>query len=79
MKRFVEGLLVGGRYELLGFIAAGGMGDVWRARDTVLSRTVALKIMRPDTVAEPVFAERFREEAQFTAGLSHHNIATTFD
>jgi serine/threonine-protein kinase len=79
VKRFVEGLLVGGRYELLGFIAAGGMGDVWRARDTVLSRTVALKIMRPDTVAEPVFAERFREEAQFTAGLSHHNIATTFD
>ncbi|MBK8734113.1 MAG: protein kinase [Actinomycetales bacterium] len=55
------------------------MGDVWRAQDTVLARVVAVKIMRPDTSAEPVFAQRFHEEALLTAGLSHHNIATLFD
>ncbi len=79
MKRFTHGVAVGGRYVLDSLIASGGMGDVWRAQDTVLGRVVAVKIMRPDTSAEPVFAQRFHEEAQLTAGLSHHNIATLFD
>jgi tRNA A-37 threonylcarbamoyl transferase component Bud32 len=79
MKRFREGVTVGGRYTLGDFVAAGGMGDVWKARDTVLDRTVAVKVMRPDMVDEPVFAQRFREEAVLTAGLSHHNIATLYD
>ena len=79
VKRFVHGVLVGGRYKLDALIASGGMGDVWRAEDTTLARTVAVKIMRPDTSAEPVFAQRFHEEALLTAGLSHHNIATLFD
>jgi tRNA A-37 threonylcarbamoyl transferase component Bud32/SAM-dependent methyltransferase len=79
VKRFVHGVLVGGRYRLDSLIASGGMGDVWRAEDTTLARTVAVKIMRPDTSAEPVFAQRFHEEALLTAGLSHHNIATLFD
>ena len=79
MKRFTHGVAVGGRYVLDSLIASGGMGDVWRAQDTVLARVVAVKIMRPDTSAEPVFAQRFHEEALLTAGLSHHNIATLFD
>ena len=79
MKRFSEGYLVGDRYLLETFVAHGGMGDVWRARDEVLGRAVAVKIMRPDGTNEPVFAQRFREEAMLTAGLSHHNIATLFD
>lgn len=79
MKRFHEGYLLGGRYELTSFIASGGMGDVWKARDEVLGRMVAVKIMRVDNNSEPVFAQRFREEALLTAGLSHHNIATLFD
>ena len=79
MKRFHEGYLVGDRYLLETFVAHGGMGDVWRARDEVLGRVVAVKIMRPDSTNEPVFAQRFREEAMLTAGLSHHNIATLFD
>lgn len=79
MKRFHEGFLVGDRYRLETFIASGGMGDVWKARDSVLGRLVAVKIMRPDTHSEPVFAQRFHEEALLTAGLSHHNIATLFD
>jgi tRNA A-37 threonylcarbamoyl transferase component Bud32/SAM-dependent methyltransferase len=79
VKRFTHGVAVGGRYVLDSLIASGGMGDVWRAQDTVLARVVAVKIMRPDTSAEPVFAQRFHEEALLTAGLSHHNIATLFD
>lgn len=69
MRRFQAGVAVGGRYELVEFVAAGGMGDVWRARDQVLDRVVAVKVMRPDMMAESVFAQRFREEAQLTAGL----------
>lgn len=79
MQRFHEGFLIGGRYLLENFIASGGMGDVWKARDDVLGRTVAVKIMRPDSSSETVFAQRFHEEALLTAGLSHHNIATLFD
>ena len=79
MQRFHEGYLVGGRYLLETFIASGGMGDVWRAKDEVLGRVVAVKIMRPDSSSETVFAQRFHEEALLTAGLSHHNIATLFD
>lgn len=79
MRRFQAGEAVGGRYGLIEFVAGGGMGDVWRARDLVLGRSVAVKIMRPDMVAEPVFAQRFREEALLSAGLSHQNIATLYD
>jgi serine/threonine-protein kinase len=79
VRRFQVGIAVGGRYELVEFVAAGGMGDVWRARDQVLDRVVAVKVMRPDMLAESVFAQRFREEAQLTAGLSHANIATLYD
>lgn len=79
MKRFHEGYLLGDRYRLEEFVASGGMGDVWKARDEVLGRVVAVKIMRPDSSNEEVFAQRFKEEALLTAGLSHHNIATLFD
>ncbi len=79
MKRFHEDYVLGGRYRLDSFLASGGMGDVWRATDEVLDRSVAVKIMRPEASADPVFQQRFREEAMLTAGLSHHNIATLFD
>ncbi len=79
MNRFVEGYLLGGRYRLQSLIAHGGMGDVWRAVDETLGRLVALKVMRLDARAEPVFAQRFADEARTTAGLSHHNIATVYD
>ena len=55
------------------------MGDVWEADDTVLSRTVAVKVLRPGTDEEEVFARRFRSEALYTANLCHPNIATVFD
>ncbi|NHA66617.1 serine/threonine protein kinase [Phycicoccus sp. CMS6Z-2] len=55
------------------------MGDVWEATDDVLARTVAVKVMRPTIDGEPVFAQRFRDEALYTANLSHPNIATVYD
>jgi serine/threonine-protein kinase len=79
VKRFHEDYVLGGRYRLDSFLASGGMGDVWKATDQLLDRAVAVKIMRPEASADPVFQQRFREEALLTAGLSHHNIATLFD
>ena len=77
-----EGALLGGRYTLTSPIASGGMGDVWRARDGVLGRDVAVKVMRnmgrPGAL-EATFAERFRDEARHSAALSHPNIATVYD
>ncbi len=73
------GAVLGGRYTLTERIAAGGMGDVWAASDRVLGRTVAIKIMRSLTTDEGSFAERFRDEARHTAGLSHPNIAAVYD
>ena len=74
-----DGGLLGGRYELLDLIATGGMGEVWRARDTVLNREVAAKVLRAEFTRDETFLARFRAEAQHSAGLVHPNIATLFD
>nr|WP_243850997.1 protein kinase [Modestobacter marinus] len=60
-------------------IASGGMGQVWRARDTVLGRDVAVKVLRSEYTANATFLARFRAEAQHSAGLVHPHIATLFD
>ncbi|HMT31704.1 MAG TPA: protein kinase [Dermatophilaceae bacterium] len=73
------GSTLGGRYTLTERIATGGMGDVYAARDAVLHRIVAVKVMRPRADEETAFAMRFRDEARHTAGLSHPNIATVYD
>ena len=71
--------LLGGRYELLSLLATGGMGQVWRARDIVLQRPVAAKVLRSEYTGDATFVARFRAEAQHTALLSHRNIAAVFD
>jgi serine/threonine-protein kinase len=68
-----------GRYLLLERIAVGGMGEVWRAQDEVLSRIVAVKVLKAEYAADPSFLRRFRAEARHTAGLSHPGIANVFD
>src|SRR3954467_375056 len=70
---------LGGRYELTARIATGGMGQVWQARDTVLDRDVAVKVLRSEYTGDPTFLARFRSEAQLAARLLHPNIATLFD
>jgi serine/threonine protein kinase len=62
-----------GPYEVLAPIGAGGMGEVCKARDTRLNRTVALK------VAKEQFSERFHREAEAVAALNHPNICTLYD
>ena len=71
-----EAMKVGGRlgpYELLAPIGAGGMGEVWKARDTRLDRLVAIKFSHAQ------FTERFEREARAIAALNHPNIAQIYD
>jgi eukaryotic-like serine/threonine-protein kinase len=70
---------LGDRYELHQLIAAGGMGQVWRAYDLALHRSVAVKVLRSEYTGDPTFVARFRAEAQHAASLSHPNIAAVFD
>ncbi|MBK7721855.1 MAG: serine/threonine protein kinase [Austwickia sp.] len=76
---YEPGTTYGGRYRLLSRIAVGGMGEVWRATDQVLGRTVAIKLLGSALAAQPGFAQRFREEARHTAMLGHPNIAQVYD
>lgn len=65
-----------GHYRIIGFCGEGGMGEVYRAEDTRLKRSVALKFIRRDVVAGPRLRERFIEEARAAAALEHPNICT---
>jgi eukaryotic-like serine/threonine-protein kinase len=60
-------------------IASGGMGEVFRARDTVLAREVAIKVLHRSLAGDQAFVDRFRTEARAAAGLSHANIVAVFD
>ena len=73
------GVSLGKRYRLDERIAGGGMGDVWRATDEVLGRTVAVKILLPALLEEPGFAERFRGEARTMATINHPGVVDVYD
>jgi len=68
-----------GQYKILDRIGAGGMGEVYRARDTRLGRTVAIKVLPADVADVPERRERFVREARATAALSHPNIAALYE
>src|SRR6201996_6318958 len=68
-----------GRYELSHLIARGGAAQVYLARDLLLDRPVALKVLFPELSADHSFVERFRREAQAAANLSHPHIVPVFD
>jgi beta-lactam-binding protein with PASTA domain len=68
-----------GRYELSSQVARGGTAQVYLARDLLLDRPVALKVLFPELSADATFVERFRREAQAAANLSHPNIVPVFD
>ena len=59
-----RGRVLGNRYELLVVLASGGMGRVWRARDILLERPVAVKVLRSEFTGDATFRARFRAEAQ---------------
>ncbi|MGY1672481.1 serine/threonine protein kinase [Geodermatophilus sp. SYSU D00710] len=71
--------VVGGRYALDALIATGGMGQVWRGRDTLLDRRVAVKLLRAEYSGDDTVRSRFRTEAQLAGRLTHRNIAALFD
>ncbi len=71
--------VLNGRYELYRRIARGGMADVFLARDQLLDRPVAVKVLFPQFAADPSFVERFRREAQSAANLNHPNIVAVYD
>ena len=68
-----------GPYEILSPLGAGGMGEVWRARDTRLEREVAIKVLPEGLAASPEALARFASEAKAVAALSHPNILALFD
>src|ERR1700726_2995948 len=67
-----------GPYEILSSIGAGGMGEVYRARDTKLGRDVAIKVLPANFVNDPERLSRFQREARMLAALNHANIATIY-
>ena len=76
------GLAVGsavGPYEIVAPIGAGGMGEVYRARDRRLGRDVALKVLPPSVSGDPDRLRRFKQEARATGALNHPNVAAVYD
>ena len=74
-----EGMLLNNRYQLLERLGSGGMSDVFRARDLMLERSVAIKILHETYSDDKDFQDRFRQEARAAANLSHPNIVTVHD
>ena len=68
-----------GPYEIVGFVGAGGMGEVYRARDPRLNRDVAVKILHSSVAADPERLRRFTAEAQAVAALNHPNVLTIYE
>src|SRR5215469_16116233 len=68
-----------GPYEILSSLGVGGMGEVYKARDTRLDRTVAVKIIACDVAHRPELRQRFEREARLVSALNHPNICTLHD
>jgi eukaryotic-like serine/threonine-protein kinase len=68
-----------GNYEIVDKLGEGGMGEVWRARDVRLNRTVAIKMLSPEVAADPARRQRFELEARALGALNHPNIVAVYD
>jgi len=79
MAETQEKKLLNKRYQLEDYLEKGGMATVYRGRDLMLERDVAIKLLREDYSRDPAFRERFRQEAKAAANLSHSNIVTVYD
>jgi serine/threonine-protein kinase len=70
---------IGERFEILGLLGQGGMGSVYKARDTELGEVVALKMLHPDVSRSPARLERFRQEVRLARRVTHASVARTYD
>ena len=75
----IQRVVLNDRYEIQQRIGRGGMADVFLARDLLLDRPVAIKVLFPEFAIDPSFVERFRREAQSAANLNHPNIVSVYD
>ena len=73
------GSFLSDRYEILSKVGAGGMSDVYKAKDHILSRFVAIKVLKQEFSEDSSFVTKFRAEAQSAAGLEHPNIVNIHD
>src|SRR5438309_3518167 len=76
---FAPGKVLGHRYEILALLGQGGMGAVYKARDTELDRLVALKIIRPELTTNPEILKRFKQELILARQVTHRNVIRIFD
>ena len=74
-----DGIVLGKRYEVLSKIGAGGMADVYKGRDQMLNRYVAIKVLKKEFREDEDFVRKFRSEAQAAAGLLHPNVVNVYD
>lgn len=75
----MQGKILNNRYKIIKEIGRGGMAIVYSARDTLLERTVALKMLRPEYNSDDQFIDKFRQEARAVARLSHPNVVSIYD
>jgi predicted Ser/Thr protein kinase len=77
--RFSAGTIIGQRYRIVGLLGRGGMGEVYRADDLKLQRTVALKFLAHDRVSDPAWLARFQNEVRLSLKITHPNICRVYD
>ncbi len=74
-----DGIILGGRYDVISKLGAGGMADVYKGRDRMLNRYVAIKVLKKEYREDEEFVRKFRSEAQAAAGLLNPNIVNVYD
>jgi eukaryotic-like serine/threonine-protein kinase len=80
LKAVLEpGQVLAGRYRVESMLGLGGMGTVYKAEDTLLSRTLAIKVIRPDLAADPELLQRFKQEVILARQVSHRNVVRLYD